>query len=508
MVSGKKQTILIVDDTQENILLLSEVLESDYLTKAAIDGERALKIASAAEPPDLVLLDVMMPGMDGYEVCKRLKTNPGTRHIPVIFVTAMNEVEDETKGLDLGAVDYITKPISPPIVKARVKAHLERYEQKRELERMVVKLEEQAHELAAWNQTLEQRVAEGVAQAAAAHARINHLLTSSPAVLYSFEATENNNPTFVSDNLRDVLGYEPREYLEDRKFVPDRIHPDDAARYRGNLSRLFKEGYMINEYRFRRKDGGYCWVSDELKVIHNDAGKPVEVVGSWSEITKRKLAEEALDRLARMKRFFSPAVADLILSGNADDPLKTHRREIVVVFLDLREFTTFSESADPEEVMSVLAEYHAAMGELIMKYAGTLERFAGDGIMIFFNDPVLIPNPAAQAVSMALEMQQRFKGLAAAWARRGYDLSLGIGIAQGFATIGAIGFEGRRDYGAIGNVTNLAARLCSEANGGQILVSQRVEAALGEVAKSQPIGEISLKGFSKPIKTFEIRWNI
>ncbi|HMK14666.1 MAG TPA: response regulator [Burkholderiales bacterium] len=377
-MSGKTHTILIVDDTQENILLLSEVLESDYLTKAAIDGERALKIAFGAEPPDLILLDVMMPGMSGYEVCKRLKENPNTRQIPVIFITAMNEVEDETKGLELGAVDYITKPISPPIVIARVKTHLERYEQKRELQRMVVKLEEQARELAAWNQKLEQRVAEGIAQ---------------------------------------------------------------------------------------------------------------------------------LDRLGRMKRFFSPAVADLILSGNADDPLKTHRREIVVVFLDLRGFTTFSESADPEEVMSVLAEYHAAMGELIMKHAGTLERFAGDGIMIFFNDPVLVPNPAAQAVSMALEMQQRFKGLAAAWARRGYELSLGIGIAQGYATIGAIGFEGRRDYGAIGNVTNLAARLCGEAQGGQILVSQRVEGALGDVAKSQPIGDVSLKGFNKPIKAFEICWN-
>ena len=379
MVPGEKYTILIVDDTQENILLLSEVLESDYLTKAAIDGERALKIAFAAEPPDLVLLDVMMPGLSGYEVCKRLKENPDTRRIPVIFVTAMNEVDDETKGLELGAVDYITKPISPPIVKARVKAHLELYEQRCELERMVVKLEEQARELAAWNQTLEQRVAVGVAQ---------------------------------------------------------------------------------------------------------------------------------LDRLGRMKRFFSPAVADLILSGNADDPLKTHRREIVVVFLDLRNFTAFSESADPEEVMGVLAEYHAAMGELVIKYAGTVERFAGDGIMIFFNDPVPIPNPAVQAVSMATDMQHSFTGLAAAWARRGYNLSMGIGIAQGYATIGAIGFEGRRDYGAIGNVTNLAARLCGEAKGGQILVSQRVEGALGEVAKSQPIGDLSLKGFHKPIKAFEILWNI
>ena len=209
-----------------------------------------------------------------------------------------------------------------------------------------------------------------------------------------------------------------------------------------------------------------------------------------------------------MKRFFSPAVADLILSGNTDDPLKTHRREIVVVFLDLRGFTAFSDNADPEEVMSVLAEYHAAMGELVIKYAGTLERFAGDGIMIFFNDPVPIPNPAAQAVSMAIEMQQRFMGLAAAWARRGYDLSMGIGIAQGYATIGAIGFEGRRDYGAIGNVTNLAARLCGEAKGGQILVSQRVEGSLGEVAKSEPIGDLSLKGFHAPVKTFEICWNI
>ncbi len=379
MVPGKMHTILIVDDTQENILLLSEVLDSDYLTKAAIDGERALKIAFSAEPPDLVLLDVMMPGMSGYEVCKRLKENPATRQIPVIFVTAMNEVEDETKGLELGAVDYITKPISPPIVKARAKAHLERYEQKRELERMVVKLEEQARELAAWNQTLEQRVAEGVAK---------------------------------------------------------------------------------------------------------------------------------LDRLGRMKRFFSPAVADLILSGNADDPLKTHRREIVVVFLDLRDFTAFSESADPEEVMSFLAEYHAAMGELIIKYAGTLERFTGDGIMIFFNDPVTIPNPAAQAVSMAIEMQQRFQGLTVAWGRRGYDMSMGTGIAQGYATIGAIGFEGRRDYGAIGNVTNLAARLCGEAKGGQILVSQRVEGALGEVAKSQSIGDLSLKGLHKPVKTFEICWTV
>ena len=157
--------------------------------------------------------------------------------------------------------------------------------------------------------------------------------------------------------------------------------------------------------------------------------------------------------------------------------------------------------------MSVLGEYHAAMGELIIKHSGTLERFAGDGIMIFFNDPVVIPSPAAEAVSMAREMQQHFQILAQGWARRGYDLAMGIGIAQGYATIGAIGFEGRRDYGAIGNVTNMAARLCGEAKGGQILVSQRVVGGLGELGQSEEVGDLTLKGFHKPVKTFAIHWN-
>jgi len=200
-----------------------------------------------------------MPDMDGFEVCKRLKENPITQRVPVIFVTAMNEVGDEQKGFAVGAVDYITKPISPPIVLARVRTHLTLYEQAR-------KLEERAAELADFNRTLEQRVSQGIGE---------------------------------------------------------------------------------------------------------------------------------LDRLGRLKRFFSPAVADLILSGSADDPLKTRRREIVVVFLDLRGFTTFTETADPEEVMAVLGDFHAAMGELVMAHGGTLERFAGDGIMIFFNDPLQVPNPAA-----------------------------------------------------------------------------------------------------------------
>ncbi|UCE32990.1 MAG: response regulator [Burkholderiales bacterium] len=373
-----RATVLIVDDTPANVQLLGEVLGGIYRTKAATSGERALKLAMSDDPPDLVLLDVMMPGMSGYEVCERLKAEPRSADIPVIFVTAMGEVDDETRGLALGAVDYITKPISPPIVLARVAAHLTLARQRRALASAVAQLEAQAAELAEWNRSLESRVAEGVAE---------------------------------------------------------------------------------------------------------------------------------VERLARLRRFFSPGVADLILSGAADDPLKTRRREIVVAFLDLRGFTAFAEVSDPEDVMRVLGDYHAAMGELILEHGGTLERFAGDGMMIFFNDPVQIDAPALTAVRMAQQMQRRFVDLSKAWRKLGIELAMGIGIAQGYATIGAIGFEGRRDYGAIGVVTNLAARLCGEAAGGQILLSQRAYGAVEEAVEAQPIGPLALRGFHGPVNAFAVSWN-
>ncbi|MEK7700840.1 MAG: adenylate/guanylate cyclase domain-containing protein, partial [candidate division NC10 bacterium] len=175
---------------------------------------------------------------------------------------------------------------------------------------------------------------------------------------------------------------------------------------------------------------------------------------------------QMVEKLSRLKRFFSPQLAEAIVTGGADDPLKTHRREVTVVFLDLRGFTAFAETAEPEEVMGVLREYHAEMGKLILEHEGTLERFTGDGMMIFFNDPAPVPDPAERAVRMAVAMRDRVAELVGRWRKRGYDLALGVGIAQGYATIGAIGFEGRWDYGAIGTVTNLAARLCGEAKPG------------------------------------------
>ena len=211
-----------------------------------------------------------------------------------------------------------------------------------------------------------------------------------------------------------------------------------------------------------------------------------------------------LERLGRLKRFFSSQLAELIVSGDAEDPLKTHRREITVVYLDLRGFTAFAETSEPEEVMGVLHEYHAEMGQLILQHEGTLEHFAGDGMMIFFNDPLPVPNPAERAILMALAMREQVKDLTVKWRKLGYELDFGVGIAQGYATIGAIGFEGRWEYGAIGSVPNLAARLCGEAKPGEILVSQRLLGSVDELVEAEPAGELSLKGFHRPIAAHNI----
>lgn len=355
-----RSVILVVDDTPQNLSIMHDVLEGDYIVKLANNGARALKIA-ATTPPDLILLDIMMPDMDGYEVCRHLKADPATRGIPVIFVTALTDASNEQQGFDVGAVDYITKPVSPPLVLARVKSHLA--------------LCKQRDELAAWNRTLSQRVEDGIAER---------------------------------------------------------------------------------------------------------------------------------ERLDRLRRFFSPAVADLLLSGEDENFLRTRRREIVVVFLDLRGYTEFTEQHTAEEVMRVLGEFHAAMGELINAHGGTLERFTGDGMMIFFNDPVEIDHPYLDAVLMAIEMQNSMVSLQKRWMQRGYTLTMGIGIAQGIATIGAIGFEGRRDYGAIGGVTNFSARLCGKADGGQILVSELVARNGASSINFQSVGKMPFKGFAEPLEVFEV----
>jgi adenylate cyclase len=225
----------------------------------------------------------------------------------------------------------------------------------------------------------------------------------------------------------------------------------------------------------------------------------------WNRTLADKVNQQVseLQRMERLKRFLSPQIAETIL-GNEAELFKTHRREITVVFLDLRGFTAFSDNAEPEEVMDVLRHYHAEMGKLVFKYEGTLERFMGDGIVVIFNDPIPCENHVQMAAQMAIEMRDRVKELRAAWLKKGYDLDLGVGLAAGYATLGTVGFESRMDYGTIGNVPNLAARMCAEAKGGQILTDRKTMSKLEDYFEAEPLEELRLKGISRPIMAFSI----
>jgi class 3 adenylate cyclase len=371
VAEAPRGVILVVDDDQANRdLLVRRLTREGFAVHTAPDGPAALEaLARPASPPiDLVLLDVMMPGIDGYEVLRRLKGDAALRELPVLMISALDEVSSVVRCIELGAEDYLPKPFDPVLLRARIGACLEK-------KRLRDQHAHHARELAEWNRTLEARVAEQV---------------------------------------------------------------------------------------------------------------------------------EQVERLGRLKRFFSPQLAELIVTGGAADPLATHRVEVTVAFLDLRGFTAFAETAEPEEVMGVLREFHAEMGRLILEHEGTLERFTGDGMMIFFNDPVPVPDAPERAIRMAVAMRDRVQQLDIGWRRRGYDLGLKIGIAQGYATIGAIGFEGRWDYGAIGTVTNLAARLCGEAGPAEILVSRRVAGAVEDLASLEVLEPLSLKGFARPVSAFRV----
>lgn len=246
------------------------------------------------------------------------------------------------------------------------------------------------------------------------------------------------------------------------------------------------------------------------KALHDRVQVQARELADWNRTLEERVAAQVgeIDRMGRLRRFLPPQIADLVVSsGEHDALLDSHRREVTVVFCDLRGFTSFSELAEPEEVMAILREYHAALGQSILRFEGTLERFVGDGLLVLFNDPVLCPDHTERAVRMALEMRERVGELTKAWARHGHELGFGIGMARGFATLGRIGFDGRLDYAAIGPTPNLACRLCAEAKAGQILASQRVRSAVDGSVEALPIGDLALKGFRKPVAAYEIvRW--
>ena len=229
-------------------------------------------------------------------------------------------------------------------------------------------------------------------------------------------------------------------------------------------------------------------------------------VAKLNQQLERRVADQVgeIERMSRLRRFLPPQVADLIVASGAEKQLESHRREITALFCDLRGFTGFSESSDPEDVMSLLRQYHAAIGEIIIKYSGTLEHYAGDGVMVFFNDPIPVPNPALQAVQTALDMRTAIGALIEKWRRLGHELGFGVGIAHGFATLGTIGFEGRFDYAAIGTVSNVASRLCDEAKPGQILISPRVLMAVEDAVTVESVGDFMLKGISRPVAAYNV----
>ena len=353
--------VLVVDDTAFNRRLLVRLLTSiGHDTLEAINGREALDLLRDSGPTavDVVLLDIVMPEMDGYETLEALKADPALRDLPVIVISGVDELESVVRCIQMGATDYLPKTVAPEILRARIESSM------------------------------------------------------------------------AQKRLHDL----ERETLE----------------------------------------------------------------------RQRQLLATIDRQRSELARFLSPQVAALVSSEDGEAMLAGHRREITAMFCDLRNFTSFSETAEPEEVLGFLRSYHGVMGPLIVEHEGTLEHFAGDGFMTFFNDPVPQPDHAARAVGLAVAMRDHFESLSADWRKRGHILELGIGIATGYATLGRIGFEGRYDYGAVGHGIILAARLSAEAAPGEILIGSRTYAAAEEAIDAVSAGDRQLKGFSRPVPVFAV----
>jgi CheY-like chemotaxis protein len=493
------ELILVVEDNERNRKLVVDVLEFAGLrviaAATAADG-----IASAIEhTPDIVLMDIGLPDADGIQALESLRADPRTASIPVIAVTAYAMAGDRQSILDKGFDGYIPKPIDVKAFGDQVKRHLQRSR-----EAASSGSPADVTILVVDDTPANARLLEGMLEPRG----FNVITAGNGTDALHLVRTRRPHLVLLDVQMPDINGYEVcRRIRNDPETATLPVvmvtasvgHERLAALEAGAddfVTKPFNQAELLARIRSLVKVGEY------QERIQAQASELADLNRTLQERVDAQIEE--MERLRRLQRFVSPHVAEAIMSRGSDDPVSFHRAEIAVIFTDLRGFTAFTGSAEPEESAELMAEYHELVGELVTRFDATVGHFAGDGIMLFFNDPVPCDEPALTAVRMALAIRDGMTGLIESWRKRGHELGCGIGIAFGFATVGEMGFEGRRDYGAIGSVCNLASRLCDEAHDGQILVNQRVYAASEGRVEAEPVGVLMLKGFPAPVDAWSI----
>jgi len=512
--AGQVARILVVDDNPVDRAVVVRLLTTEgYDVVEAVNGRLALELL-ASDGIDAVLTDLLMPELDGFATLAAIKSDERHRNVPVIVVTGRDDLDSAVRCIELGATDYVLRPFKPALLLARVRASLGE-KRLRDLER------EHLDRQAATNEVL--RI---ISRSTFDLPSILDTVLHSAVRLCDaeFAAFYLGEPDGTYRNAASTLSPQETQY--------EREHPHRAGRD-SVAGRVILTGAALQvpdiqadaDYEFPvGQEGGYRTIlgapvrSEERLIGVITVGRKTVAPFDESEmVLVSTFAEQAaiaienarlLETIERQKgeltRFISPQIADLITSTEGEQLLAGHRRRITVVFCDLRGFTSFSETAEPEEVLGVLRAYHAALGSLIVEHGGTLEHFAGDGVMGFFNDPVLQTDHEMRAVAMAAAMREAVAGLASGWRKQGYELGFGVGIVAGYATLGRIGFEGRHDYGAVGNAVNLASRLASEAAAGQILIDQRTYAAVEEGVEVESVGELTIKGLTRPVPAYNV----
>ncbi|MEA2536162.1 MAG: hypothetical protein QOF11_396 [Chloroflexota bacterium] len=521
VVLSRTARVLVVDDSRVNRLMLARLLTSlGHEALEAQDGRLALARLrdTGAAPIDVVLLDLVMPELDGYQTLAEIKADPALAALPVIVISDVDDLASVVRCIEMGAADYLSRPYEPSILRARIASSLGD-KRLRDLER------ETLDRQAATNEVLKvisrstfdlQVVLDIVAETAGrlCRAESSHVYLEEEGQLYRLVAAASSNPDHVAFE-REHPHRAGRDTMTGRVILSGQpVHVDDlgadpeydwpTAHENGIRTLLgvpiLKEGHVIGVIGLGRRE------------VRPFSAPEILLVSTFAEqaaiaIENARLVETIDRQRTELARFISPQIAALVSSAEGEQLLAGHRRQITALFADLRGFTHFSETAEPEELLGVLRAYHGAMGALVVERGGTLEHFAGDGMLVFFNDPVPQEDHAQRAVAMAIEMRLRFAELAKGWHKLGYELGLGIGISTGYATLGRIGFEGRYDYAAIGNAVILASRLSTEAKAGQILLGQRTYAAVEELVEVEGAGELELKGFSRPVPAYlALRW--